>query len=242
MTTPPDRHAKSDPHPTASPHPGGDAALPSDAGRAADPGPARRLEPGDRRLRGAIRQETARSIKQENELLRQELERYRRYVFGRRSERLDDPGQGHLFELDEDRRETAPRRRRRHPGGRRPRGSPGGRGSRISIACPRSASSTTCPRPRRPAPAAASSRHASARTSPACSSSSRPASSSDVHVLPKYACPHCRDGVASPPDRPPRPVSGCIAGPALLCLRGRHQVRRPPAALSIRRYLDASWL
>jgi transposase len=41
------------------------------------------------------------SIKQENDLLRQELERYRRYIYGRRSERLDDPGQGHLFEFDE---------------------------------------------------------------------------------------------------------------------------------------------
>jgi hypothetical protein len=33
--------------------------------------------------------------------------------------------------------------------------------------------------------------------------------------LPKYACPHCRDGVAAP-EPPPRPVSGCIAGPGLL--------------------------
>ena len=34
-----------------------------------------------------------------------------------------------------------------------------------------------------------------------------------VHVLPKYACSHCRDGVVAP-EPPPRPVSGCIAGPA----------------------------
>ena len=36
-----------------------------------------------------------------------------------------------------------------------------------------------------------------------------------VHVLPKYACSHCRDGVVSP-ETPPRPVSGCIAGAGLL--------------------------
>ena len=37
----------------------------------------------------------------------------------------------------------------------------------------------------------------------------------NVHVLPKYACPKCRDGVASPPV-PPKPVPGGIAGPGLV--------------------------
>jgi transposase len=36
-----------------------------------------------------------------------------------------------------------------------------------------------------------------------------------VHILPKYACSHCRDGVAAP-ETPPRPLSGCIAGAGLL--------------------------
>jgi transposase len=36
-----------------------------------------------------------------------------------------------------------------------------------------------------------------------------------VHVLPKYACPKCRDGVASPPV-PPKPIPGGIAGPGLV--------------------------
>jgi transposase len=36
-----------------------------------------------------------------------------------------------------------------------------------------------------------------------------------VHILPKYACSHCRDGVVTP-EPPPRPISGCIAGPGLL--------------------------
>ena len=36
-----------------------------------------------------------------------------------------------------------------------------------------------------------------------------------VHVLPKYACSHCRDGVVAP-ETPPRPLSGCIAGAGVL--------------------------
>ena len=36
-----------------------------------------------------------------------------------------------------------------------------------------------------------------------------------VHILPKYACPKCRDGVASPPV-PPKPVPGGIAGAGLV--------------------------
>jgi transposase len=34
-------------------------------------------------------------------------------------------------------------------------------------------------------------------------------------VLPKYACPKCRDGVVSPPV-PPKPISGGIAGAGLV--------------------------
>jgi transposase len=36
-----------------------------------------------------------------------------------------------------------------------------------------------------------------------------------VHVLPKYACRCCRDGVTSPPV-PPRPIARSIAGPGLI--------------------------
>jgi transposase len=36
-----------------------------------------------------------------------------------------------------------------------------------------------------------------------------------VHVLPKYACPKCRNGVASPPV-PPKPIPGGIAGAGLV--------------------------
>jgi transposase len=37
----------------------------------------------------------------------------------------------------------------------------------------------------------------------------------NVHVLPKYACPRCRDGVASPPV-PPKPIARGIAGAGLV--------------------------
>ena len=36
-----------------------------------------------------------------------------------------------------------------------------------------------------------------------------------LHILPKYACSHCHDGVKSPAG-PDRPLSGCIAGTGLL--------------------------
>src|SRR4051795_13159341 len=93
MIIPPDRHAKPDPFPAASPPAAGDAAIPPDAAQ-------QRIQD----LLAALSQANAayEALRQENELLRQELERYRRYVYGRRSERLDDPGQGHLFELAED--------------------------------------------------------------------------------------------------------------------------------------------
>ena len=37
----------------------------------------------------------------------------------------------------------------------------------------------------------------------------------DVHVLPKFVCPCCRDGVTSPPV-PPRPLDRALPGPGLL--------------------------
>ena len=37
----------------------------------------------------------------------------------------------------------------------------------------------------------------------------------EVHVLPKYACSCCKDGVVSPPV-PPRPLERALPGPGLL--------------------------
>jgi Flp pilus assembly CpaF family ATPase len=104
MTTPPGRHAKSDPHPTASPPVAGGAAIPSDAAQQRIEDLLAALGQANDAYEALQRENEA--IKQEIDLLRQELERYRRYVYGRRSERLDDPAQGHLFALGEDAEET----------------------------------------------------------------------------------------------------------------------------------------
>jgi transposase len=153
------------------------------------------------------------ALKQENDLLRQELDRYRRYVYGRRSERLDDPGQGHLFELA-DGDEEAP---------------------------PPEPEATTPVTPRKPRPSRAPDfsrlphvriEHDLPEADKTCSCCGRPKARIGederrelefiparlevrVHVLPKYACSHCHDGVASP-DGPDRPLAGCIAGAGLL--------------------------
>jgi len=142
----------------------------------------------------------------------------RRYVYGVRRERhVDDPNQGHLFELDADAIEpeapapaelataatearpkaTRPQRRRRYD--HLPQ-------HRIDHDLPEE--EKVC----------------------ACCGGAKQRIGEDisrelefipakfevlVHVLPKYACPKCRDGVASPPV-PPKPVPGGIAGPGLV--------------------------
>jgi len=204
MTTPLDRHARPDPLPDASPHAAGDATLSSDAAQ-------QRIQD----LLAALGQANAayEALQQEYELLRQELERYRRYVYGRRSERLDDPGQGHLFELAEDLEEA--------PG------------------TPPETPATTTPRKPRPSRKPDFSRlpqvrieHDVPEADKTCSCCGRPKTRIGedqrrelefipaklelrLHILPKYACSHCHDGVNSP-DGPDRPLAGCIAGSGLL--------------------------
>ena len=149
--------------------------------------------------------------------LRQEIALYRRYVFGPRRERLvEAPGQGHLFELDETEIPALPplpveavARDSRMPA--RPRGS-------------RKPDYDRLPQMRI--------EHDVPEAEKVCSHCGEPMArigedearvlqfiparfELHVHILPKYACPHCRDGVAAP-EPPPRPVSGCIAGPGLL--------------------------
>jgi transposase len=211
MTIPPDRHARPDPFPTASPHAAGDAALPSDATEQRIQDLLAALSQANDAY-DTLRQENE-SIKQEMELLRQELERYRRYVYGRRSERLDDPGQGHLFELAEDVEEAddarpdnpavaaprKPRRSRKLDFSRLPQ-------VRIEHDVPEADKTCSC----------------CGRKKTRIGEDERrelefiPAKLElRLHVLPKYACSHCHDGVKSP-DGPDRPLSGCIAGAGLL--------------------------
>jgi transposase len=146
--------------------------------------------------------------------LRHQLELYRRYVFGPRRERLiEAPGQGHLFELDmvesvaslptppvsEPKAPPRPRQSRKPDYDRLPQ-------VRIEHDVPEADKvCTNCGQ-------------AKARIG---EDESRvlefiPARFElQVHVLPKYACSRCRDGVTAP-EPPPRPVSGCIAGVGVL--------------------------
>jgi ABC-type transporter Mla subunit MlaD len=128
-------------------------------------------------------------LKEKHTELAETLALLRRYVFGQRRERFtDDPGQGHLFDIPEIIAEpepaapTSPDDVVEPPGGdyrrqmtwrisgRRPlalRREPG------SIISPTPGSRTMCPKTRKPAPAAGAPKHASAKTSPANSISSR---------------------------------------------------------------------
>jgi transposase len=155
-------------------------------------------------------------LKQEHAELEELLARLRRYVFGpRRERRADDPDQGHLFDLND------------------PAGTP-------EAATPEAAAATP-PRPRaaRPKPRLRLDHLPHVRiehdlpeaekTCACCGGAKRrigedtsreleytPAKLEvKVHILPKYACPTCRDGVASPPV-PPKPTPGGIAGPGLV--------------------------
>lgn len=152
--------------------------------------------------------------KQHVEELRRQLELYRRYVFGPRRERLvEAPGQGHLFELDiaesiptpseppaSDTAAPPRRRRSRKPDYDQLR--------QVRIEHDVPEADKVC----------AHCGEAKARIG---EDEARvlefiPARFElHVHVLPKYACSHCRDGVVAP-EPPQRPLSGCIAGAGVL--------------------------
>ncbi len=146
--------------------------------------------------------------------LRRQIELLRRYVFGPRRERLiEAPGQGHLFELD-----AAPSAILPPEPPARDRGTPARKRK------PRKPDYDQLPQVRI--------EHDLPEAEKICSHCGEPKAcighdearvlefipahfEMHVHVLPKYACSHCRDGVVSP-ETPPRPVSGCIAGAGLL--------------------------
>jgi transposase len=142
----------------------------------------------------------------------------RRYVYGSRRERhVDDPAQGHLFDLDGIAiaiEEPAPAEPAATELEERPRATrPQRRNTfdhlpQIPIEHDLSEAEKTC----------------------SCCGGEKQRIGEDisreleytpaklevkVHILPKYACPKCRDGVASPPV-PPKPVPGGIAGPGLV--------------------------
>jgi len=146
--------------------------------------------------------------------LRRQLELYRRYVFGPRRERLvEAPGQGHLFELD-------------------------GVENIARLPEPPVSNSTTPARPRRsrkpdyerlPQVRIEHDVPEADKVCTHCGEAKARIGQDEarvlefiparfelqVHVLPKYACSHCRDGVVAAAT-PVRPLSGCIAGAGVL--------------------------
>jgi transposase len=155
-------------------------------------------------------------LKEEHAALAESLALLRRYLFGpRRERRVDDPAQGYLFDL------------------------PAGPGPEPLT--PPAAGDAAPPRPRPARPP----RHArfdhlphiriehdlteAEKTCSCCGEPKRRIGEDEsrelefiparlevrVHVLPKYACPRCREGVASPPV-PPKPTPGGMAGPGLV--------------------------
>jgi len=161
-----------------------------------------------------LHEQTVQEQQQTIDDLRHQLDLYRRYVFGPRRERLTDtPGQGHLFEIEEvdlpivppatpardSKAPAKPRKSRKPDYDRLPQ-------VRIEHDVPEA--EKVCS-------------HCGEHKARIGEDESRvlqfvPAHFElHIHVLPKYACSHCRDGVVTP-EPPPRPISGCIAGPGLL--------------------------
>jgi transposase len=142
----------------------------------------------------------------------------RRYVFGPRRERLnDDPDQGHLFDLHgaaiELEAAAPPEPDTQAPGERPKAARPKRRTSldhlphnRIEHDVPETEKTCSC---------CGGAKHRIGEDLSRELEFTPAKLEVNVHVLPKYACPKCRDGVASPPV-PPKPVPGGIAGPGLV--------------------------
>jgi transposase len=154
-------------------------------------------------------------LKEEHAELLETLALLRRYLFGPRRERCsDDPGQGHLFDLpagpeaeplapppDDDAASPRPR------AARTPRRARFEHLPHIRIEHDLSEAEKTC--------SCCGAPKVRIGEDESCELEYIPARLEvRVHVLPKYACSTCRDGVASPPV-PPKPTPGGIAGPGL---------------------------
>jgi transposase len=156
-------------------------------------------------------------LKQSHDELAETLALLRRYIFGQRRERfLDAPGQGHLFEIPEFLDEPQP-------------AAPTAESSKA----PEQSKSARAPRRTRvdhlphirvehdlPAADKICSCCGREKTQIGHDESREldvipPRMEVKVHVLPKYACSKCRDGVSSPPV-PPKPIAGGIASSGLV--------------------------
>jgi transposase len=156
-------------------------------------------------------------LKEKHAELAETLALFRRYVFGPRRERfIDDPGQGHLFDIPEIITE---------PESASPT-SPDASATQRSTAArsPRRTRLDHLPHIRIPHDVPEEEKTCSCCGGPKTCIGEDESRELDfipaklevkVHVLPKYACPKCRDGVTSPPV-PPKPIAGGIAGAGLV--------------------------
>jgi transposase len=148
--------------------------------------------------------------------LHRQIELLRRYAFGPRRERLiEAPGQGHLFELEQGPAPAAPAgppaldHGAARRGGPRPARKPDyDHLPRIRIEHDVPEADKVCAHCGDPKARIGEDESRVLEFIPAHFEL-------HVHVLPKYACSRCRDGVTAA-ETPPRPVSGCIAGAGLL--------------------------
>jgi transposase len=142
----------------------------------------------------------------------------RRYIFGPRRESFrDDPGQGHLFDLHDTAGEPEADARPEPDTAASVQTSKGARPKRRTSLdhLPHNRIEHDLPEQEKTCSCCGGARH---RIGEDLSRELEfiPAKLMvNVHVLPKYACPKCRDGVASPPV-PPKPIPGGIAGPGLI--------------------------
>jgi transposase len=156
-------------------------------------------------------------LKEKHAELAETLALLRRYIFGQRRERfIDDPGQGHLFDIPEILDEPEPAA---SP-------SPDDTTAQRSTAArsPRRTRLDHLPHIRIPHDVPEAEKTCSCCGGPKTRIGEDESRELDfiparlevkVHVLPKYACPKCRDGVTSPPV-PPKPIPGGIAGAGLV--------------------------
>jgi transposase len=142
----------------------------------------------------------------------------RRSVFGPRRERLhDDPGQGHLFDLHDTALEieasTPAEPDAAGPGERPGAARPRGRNSLDHL--PHHRIEHDLPEAEKTCPGCGGAKHRIGEDLSRELEFTPAKLEVHVPVLPKYACPKCRDGVTSPPV-PPRPIPKGIAGPGLV--------------------------
>ena len=156
-------------------------------------------------------------LKEQHTELAETLALLRRYIFGQRRERfIDAPGQGHLFDFPEilDEAEpavaTSPDDAAAKPStvARSPRRTRLDHLTHIRIPHDVPECEKTCSCCGGPKTCIGEDESRELDFFPA-------GLEVKVHILPKYACPKCRDGVASPPV-PPKPVPGGIAGAGLV--------------------------